>query len=637
MSKHQLNLPEPQTGLDHNTKRLHWRLRIMFVFVLLMLGILLTRFYWLQIKRYDYYTNAARQNRVSLIPIAPVRGEIVDVNGVPLARNYSAFSLEIIPKQLSGSIEDAIEALRPYVDITEGDLRRFKKFRENMRNYDNIPLKLKLTDQEAGRLAAELYRFPGVEINARTFREYPYGALTAHFVGYIGRISQKDQKDIEEKHYSTLYRGSTHIGKSGLEKFYEIQLHGAPSFQEVEKDAQGNIVKVLRTIPPKNGQTVKLSMDIRVQQAADRIMGNRRGAMIAINPQTGGVIAFVSKPSFDPNLFIDGIDTENWNRLNNDWQHPLINRVTQGLYPPGSTFKPFVSMAALEAGTISTGTMIYSPGSWSIPGSRHKFRDSARAGHGTIALGKAIQVSSDTFFYQVGYRMGIDKLTNGLEPFGFGKKTGIDLPGEYIGVLPSRAWKKKRFAKASEKVQEWQTGDTISISIGQGYNIYTPLQMAFATAILSTNGKVYRPHLAEQILDRDRQQITLIEPNPDHIIPYRAGHFNFVKRAMQQVLQKGGTAAHIGVGLKHTMAGKTGTAQVVNIKQGATYNKAALAEQHRDHAWFIAFAPVEKPTIAVAVIIENGGWGASAAPLARELIDFYLKNQQENDSETTKK
>ena len=633
-SRHELQRGEPSYGSDERKGQFRIRLRVAFAFVLIFFAILFARFFWMQVIRYDFFLQEARQNRISLIPVPPVRGEITDINGVALARNYSTFSLELIPNNLKQSVDETVELLRPFVEITEGDLRRFKKFREDMRPYDNIPLKLKLSDEEAAVLASELYRFPGVEINARTFREYPYGELTAHFVGYIGRISRKDQEAIEKKHYTTLYRGTTHIGKSGLESFYETQLHGAPSFQEVEKDAQGNVVRVLRTIPPKNGQTVKLAMDIRVQQEADRIMGNRRGAMVAVNPQTGGILAFVSKPSFDPNLFIDGIDTESWNKLNNDWQRPLINRVTQGLYPPGSTFKPFMAMAALDSGAITTGTMIYSPGTWSIPGSRHQFRDSKRSGHGTISLGRAIQVSSDTFFYQVGYRMGIDKISPRIAQFGLGQKTGIDLPNEYIGILPSREWKAKRFAKSSERVREWQTGDTVSVSIGQGYNTYTPLQMAFATAILSMNGTVYRPHLAQEIIDRERQQITIIEPNPDRKVNYHNEHFNFIKRSMQRVLQKEGTAAAIGKDLKYTMAGKTGTAQVVNIKQGGTYNKAALAEQHRDHAWFISFAPVEKPEIAVAVLLENGGWGASAAPLARQLTDFYLVTNRKAQEET---
>lgn len=614
----------PAPARNEEKRQFVLRVILAFVVVVIMFSILLGRLYWLQVVKYQDYVDKAHANRISLLPTPPTRGEIVDANGVVLARNYPAFSLEIVPNQLNAPLDNTIALLQQYVDITPADLRRFEKFRSEYRGYDNIPLKLKLTDDEAGRLSSELYRFPGVEINARTFREYPYGELTAHFVGYIGRISQRDMEQIKQDNRSALYRGTTHIGKLGLESFYEAQLHGTPGFQEVEKDAQGNIVQVLRTIPPKTGQTLKLALDIRMQREASRLLGNRRGAVVAINPQTGGVLALVSKPSFDANLFIDGIDSETWNGLNTDWQRPMINRATQGLYPPGSTFKPFMAMAALEAGTINMSSVLPAPGAWSIPGSSHQFRDSVRSGHGVVGVSKAIQVSSDTFFYQLGYRMGIDTLSEKLAPFGFGAQTGIDLPNEYMGVLPSREWKEKRFAKYKPAVRQWMPADTVSISIGQGYNAYTPLQMAFATAILSADGDVYRPHLVAQLIDHENQQSTILEPKPSRTVPYRHAHFEYVKRAMQKVLQPGGTAWRIGTGLKYSMAGKTGTAQVVRIKQGASYNAAALAEQHRDHAWFIAFAPVEKPKIAIAVIIENGGWGASAAPIARELADFYL-------------
>lgn len=440
---------------------------------------------------------------------------------------------------------------------------------------------------------------------------------------------------LEEEGLTALYRGSTHIGKSGLEKYYEHQLHGVPGYQEVEKDAYGNIVRVLKNVPSKMGQTLRLGMDIRMQQEADRILGDRRGALVAINPQDGTVLAFVSKPSFDPNLFIDGIDSDTWKMLNDDWKKPLINRVTQGLYPPGSTFKPFMGMALLESGKITQNTIIPAPGAWSIPGSRHIFRDSVRSGHGSANLSKAIQVSSDTFFYRLGYEMGIDKASPYLAQFGFGQKTGIDLPSEYVGVLPSREWKAKRFAKSSDPTaKEWRAGEMVSVSIGQGYNAYTPLQMAHATASLANNGVVHQPHLVKEILDFGARKITRINPNPERQIPFKTDNFEYVKRAMEKVLKPGGTAHRIGGGLAYTMGGKTGTAQVVQIKQGGRYNAAALREQHRDHAWFISFAPLEKPEIAIAVILENGGWGAYAAPLAREMTDFYMlhvKPQQFSD------
>ena len=611
------------------------RLLVAFILIVIFFSILLARFFYLQVTQHNEFSGQASSNRITLIPTPPVRGEIVDINGVPLAKNYPVFSLEVIPSRIEGKMEDVIEALKKYVDITPTDLKRFKKYRESYRKFENIPLKLRLTDEETARLSVHLREFKGVEVNSRTFREYPYGKLTSHFLGYIGRISDKDKEMLEEEGLTALYRGSTHIGKSGLEKYYEHQLHGIPGYQEVEKDAYGNIVRVLKNVPSKMGQTLRLGMDIRMQQEADRILGDRRGALVAINPQDGTVLAFVSKPSFDPNLFIDGIDSDTWKMLNNDWKKPLINRVTQGLYPPGSTFKPFMGMALLESGKITQNTIVPAPGAWSIPGSRHIFRDSVRSGHGSANLSKAIQVSSDTFFYRLGYEMGIDKASPYLAQFGFGQKTGIDLPSEYAGVLPSREWKAKRFAKSSDPTaKEWRAGEMVSVSIGQGYNAYTPLQMAHATASLANNGVVHQPHLVKEILDFGARKITRINPNPERQIPFKADNFEYVKHAMEKVLKPGGTAHRIGGGLAYTMGGKTGTAQVVQIKQGGRYNAAALREQHRDHAWFISFAPLEKPEIAIAVILENGGWGAYAAPLAREMTDFYMlhvKPQQFSD------
>ena len=612
------------------------RLLVAFILIVIFFSILLARFFYLQVTQHNEFSGQASSNRITLIPTPPVRGEIVDINGVPLAKNYPVFSLEVIPSRIEGKMEDVIEALKKYVDITPTDLKRFKKYRESYRKFENIPLKLRLTDEEAARLSVHLREFKGIEVNSRTFREYPYGKLTSHFLGYIGRISDKDKEMLEEEGLTALYRGSTHIGKSGLEKYYEHQLHGVPGYQEVEKDAYGNIVRVLKNVPSKMGQTLRLGMDIRMQQEADRILGDRRGALVAINPQDGTVLAFVSKPSFDPNLFIDGIDSDTWKMLNDDWKKPLINRVTQGLYPPGSTFKPFMGMALLESGKITQNTIVPAPGAWSIPGSRHIFRDSVRSGHGSANLSKAIQVSSDTFFYRLGYEMGIDKASPYLAQFGFGQKTGIDLPSEYTGVLPSREWKAKRFAKSSDPTaKEWRAGEMVSVSIGQGYNSYTPLQMAHATASLANNGVVHQPHLVKEVLDFGARKITRINPNPERQIPFKADNFEYVKRAMEKVLKPGGTAHRIGGGLAYTMGGKTGTAQVVQIKQGGRYNAAALREQHRDHAWFISFAPLEKPEIAIAVILENGGWGAYAAPLAREMTDFYMlhvKPQQFSDS-----
>ncbi|WP_416190760.1 penicillin-binding protein 2 [Neisseria sp. CCUG12390] len=624
------SLPE-QTAADTLQSDSLLRLLVAFVLIVIFFALLLVRFVYLQVTRHDDFTGRASTNRITIIPSPPARGEIVDVNGVPLAENYPVFSLEVIPSEVEGKMDDLVQALRRYVDITDADLKRFKKYREQYRKFENIPLKLKLTDEEAAKLAVHLHEFKGVEVNSRTFRSYPYGALTSHFLGYIGRISDRDQEKLQEQELTALYRGSTHIGKSGLENYYEHQLHGVPGYQEVEKDAYGNIVKVLKNVPPKMGQTLRLGMDIRMQLEADRILAGKRGAIVAINPQNGDVLAFVSKPSFDPNLFIDGIDTETWKALNEDWQRPLINRVTQGLYPPGSTFKPFIGMAFLESGKLKQNTVLPAPGAWSIPGSRHLFRDAVRRGHGSANLSRAIQVSSDTFFYRAGYELGIDKTHPYLAAFGLGEQTGIDLPNEYRGILPSREWKAKRFAKAkSPSAREWLPGEMVSVSVGQGYNAYTPLQMAHATASLANDGLVYRPHLVKEILNYNSREITKINPKPERKIPFKHDNFEYIKNAMVKVLKPGGTGYRIGEGLAYSMGGKTGTAQVVQIQQGRSYNAAALREQHRDHAWFISFAPVDKPEIAIAVLLENGGWGANAAPLARSLTDFYMLNVKQN-------
>ena len=601
------------------------RLLVAFVLVAVLFAVLLARFVYLQVYKHADYTAQAASNRIALIPTPPARGNITDVNGVVLAGNYSAYALEVIPDKIGGEIEALISALRQYINISPTDIKRFKKFQNELRSYDRIPLKVKLNHEEAARLAPQLYRFSGVEINTRTFRQYPYGAMGAHFLGYIGRISDKDQQKLREEDLMALYRGSINIGKSGLEAYYERQLLGIPGHQRVEKDAYGKIVRVLSEVSPIAGQNLKLAMDIRVQQYADNLLGNRRGAIIAIDPQTGGVLAYVSKPTFDPNLFVDGIDHENWAALNENWQRPLINRITQGLYPPGSTFKPFMGMAALESGKLTQSTVMPAPGAWSIPGSRHVFRDSVRSGHGSANLSKAIQVSSDTFFYRLGYEMGIVKTHPYLAKFGLGSQTGIDLPHEYKGVLPSPEWKAKRFAKATNKsARQWLPGEMVSVSIGQGYNAYTPLQMAHATASLANNGVVYRPHLVKEIIDLNQRQIIKLDTSPTRTIAFKHENFEYVKQAMAKVMRPGGTAWRAGAGLAYPMGGKTGTAQVVQIKQGQSYNSASLAEKHRDHAWFISFAPVNKPKIAIAILLENGGWGANAAPLARQLSDYYL-------------
>lgn len=611
-------------NLRTEESQFQFRLLIAYTFILVLFLVLVIRFVWLQIFQHEHFVTLAQNNRISLLPILPNRGLILDRNNIVLAQNRSAYTLEVTASKVK-SLDATINTLRQFVDITPRDLKRFRKLLEESKGFETIPLKVKLSDEEAARLAAHAWRYPGVEVKARLFRDYPYKEITSHVLGYIGRISPKDKEKLEEEDKITNYRGSTYIGKTGLEAIYEDELHGVVGFEEVETDSGGRAVRSLKRTPPINGKTLKLALDIRLQKMADALFRDRRGAMVAIDPANGGVLAFLSKPGFDPSLFIDGIDSQTWTMLNTDWQKPLINRALRGVYPPGSTFKPFMAMAALESGIIGQHDVRPAPGYFTLPGSSHQFRDSRPHGNGMVNLARAITVSSDTFFYKLAWEIGIDRLSPLLGEFGLGSKTGIDLDGEASGILPSRKWKAKRFAKQGVAYSKWIPADVVSIGIGQGYNAYTPLQMAHATAILANDGKVFKPHLVQEVVDTQTNQAYRINTQPIRKLPFKQNNFEYVKQGMVGVLQPGGTAARIGAGLSYSMAGKTGTAQVVSIQQGQKYNAASLAEQKRDHSWFIAFAPVENPKIAMAIIVENAGWGsAEAAPITRQLFDYYL-------------
>lgn len=609
-----------------------FQLRLLLAFAGMLLGfaILAGRFAWLQVYQHEHFATLAQNNSISLVPIIPNRGLIIDRNGVVLAQNYSAYTLELTPYKIE-DLSRTLDGLGQLVEINPRDIKRFRKQAEENRSFESIPLKIKLSDEEVARVSANIWRFPGVEVKARLFRDYPFKEITSHVVGYIGRINQKEQQALEDNDELADYRGSTHIGKTGLEYTYEKVLHGTAGFEEMETDAGGRAVRTLRRVLPSNGHTLKLALDIELQKLAWDSFGDRRGALVAIDPSTGGVLAFVSKPGYDPNLFIDGIDSQSWKDLNEDWKKPLVNRALRGLYPPGSTFKPFMAMAALETKFREPSYTIPDPGYFSLPGSVHRFRDSKPTGWGSMNMFRSIQVSSDTYYYKLAWDMGIDRLSPQLAKFGFGSQTGIDLDGEARGVLPSKAWKRKRFAgkRYPEAARTWTPADVVPIGIGQGYNTYTPLQVAHAIAILANNGVVYQPHVVKEIENLKTGEISKVAATPVRDNHHDPANLAFVKSAMEAVLKPGGTAARIGAGLSYTMAGKTGTAQVVQIKQGAKYNASALAEIHRDHSWFVAFAPVEAPKMAIAVIVENGGWGAAAAaPIARELFDYYLTGRR---------
>lgn len=590
--------------------------------MLVCFGILAARFFHLQIVRYEYYHTLAENNRISLVPTPPTRGLIMDRNGVVLAHNFFAYTLEITPAKVE-DLDRTLDDLGKLIAVTPADLKRFKKLREQSHSFENVPLRTQLTEAEAARFAVERYRFPGVEIRSRVFRHYPRGALGAHLIGYIGRINDRDQRKLKESGDFPNYQGSDHIGKSGVEQFYETALHGLTGTQQVETDADGHAVRVLSSSPPTPGDNLVLSVDIKMQEIAEKAFGTRRGALVALDPNSGQVLAYVSMPTFDPNLFVNGIDPDSWKALNESLDKPLINRPLRGIYPPGSTFKPFVALAGLETGLRQPPYSISDPGFYKLGNSTHRYRDWKPSGHGTVDMRKAITVSCDTFFYGLAHELGIARLADFTGHFSFGKRTGIDLNGELRGLLPTPEWKKKRFK------QVWFPGDTLIVGIGQGYTLATPMQLAQATAILANNGVAYRPRLVSGIQPTGSGRLQPIAPEVIDRIELNPKHVELVKLGMIDVTKPGGTASSVGAGAPYAIAAKTGTAQVVGIKQNEKYNEAATAERHRDHALFIAYAPADAPRIALAVIVENGGHGGSAAgPIARQVMDYYLLGKE---------
>lgn len=605
---------------NHQREIFYFRLRLAIGigFVLTLFGILLLRFIYLQAVRHDYYQTLAESNRISVVPIVPNRGLILDRNGVVLAHNYSGYTLEITPSKTNG-LDATIDELSKLVEITPRDRKRFRKLLAERRNFETLMIRNKLTDEEVARFAAQQYRFPGVEIKARLFRDYPYGDKMSHLIGYIGRINQTDVEQLEENELAANYRGSDYIGKTGLEQSYESELHGTTGVEQVEVDSGGRAVRMLSRTAPSSGNTLVLSVDAKLQEIAFQSFGNYRGALVAIDPNNGEVLAFVSKPGYDPSLFIDGIDPQNWDELNNSPDTPLNNRALRGQYPPGSTIKPFMALTGLHYGERSPSFTISDPGYFTLPGSGHQYRDWKKGGHGSVDMFKSIVVSCDTYYYGLATELGIDKIYNYLSGFGFGKKTGIDLEGETSGLLPSQEWKMKRYK------QKWYAGDTVSVGIGQGYNLVTPMQLAYATATLANDGVAYKPHLVREVRSARSSENRQVVSKPEFDLKIDPAHLDLVKRAMAAVTQPGGTAVAAAAGAPYKIAGKTGTAQVIGIKQGATYNESQIAERFRDHAWFIAFAPAEQPKIALVVLAENGGHGGgTAAPIARKVLDYYL-------------
>ena len=587
--------------------------------VLAAFGLLLARFVWLQVLQHDAYRAKAEENRIAVVPVAPSRGLVLDRHGEVLARNYLAYTLEIFPAQVS-NLESSIAELAEYVDIQPRDRARFRKLLQETRNAESLPIRTRLSDEEVARIAANRWRFTGVDIRARLFRQYPHGDVAAHVLGYIGRVTTHDQERLEELGDAANYRGTDYIGKAGIEASYQQELHGITGVEQVEIDAAGRGIRTLSRTASQPGNNISLTLDVRLQEVAERAFGERRGALVAIEPATGAVLAFVSMPGYDPNLFVDGIDPSSWDALNNSPDLPLNNRAIAGVYPPGSTFKPYMALAALELGKRTVRSTINDPG-YFVFGDR-RFRDSKPGGHGVVDMYKSIVMSSDTYYYMLANDMGIDAIAAFMQRFGFGARTGIDLEGEATGILPSPEWKLARYKRPEQ--QKWYAGETISVGIGQGYNAYTPAQLAQAMATLANNGAMFRPHLVSHVDSARTGERRTIEPQLVRQVPLKPEHVEFVKRAMGGVTREG-TGARAFAGAQYTSGGKTGTAQVVAMKQNEKYDASKVTERLRDHSLYIAFAPLESPKIALAVLVENGGFGArTAAPIARTVLDYFL-------------
>ncbi len=609
-----------------------FRLRVFAaaLFVLVCFSLLVSRMVHLQVNRYEELSTRAEANRIAVLPIVPNRGRIVDRNGVVLATNYTAYTLEITPSKVE-NLEDTINGLAEFIDIQPKDRRRFKRQMEESKSFESLPIRTRLTDEDVARFIAQRYRFAGVEIKARLFRHYPLGEVGSHLIGYIGRINQKEKEAMEDWEDEDIanYRGTEYIGKLGLEQRYERELHGVTGFEEVETTAGGRAVRRLRSQLPSPGNTLVLSIDIRLQAMVEQLFGDRRGALVAIDPRNGEVLAFVSKPTFDPNLFVEGIDAENWRELNESLDKPLLNRALRGTYPPGSTYKPFMAMAALNTGKRSPFTIIHDPGFYMFGGHRYGSPENERGG--AMDMRRSIVESSNVYYYSLAHEMGVDLIHDQLEPFGFGRKTGIDMEGEVTGLLPSTEWK-RRVSKRPEQ-KKWFAGETISLGIGQGYNSFTMVQIATAMATLSSGGLRFEPRLVREVEDTVSGQRRRVSAQAVESLALKPAHVAVILDAMGGVTTHG-TSTKVFAGAPYTSGGKTGTAQAVGIRPNAKYSPSHMAERLRDHSLYVAFAPRDQPQLALAVIVENAGWGAAAAaPIARRVFDFVLQGNYPSEED----
>jgi penicillin-binding protein 2 len=616
---------------ENELARFRLRLAAAALFVLFAFGLLIARLAYLQIGKHEELSVQAENNRIAVVPITPNRGLILDRNGVVLANNYSAYTLEIAPAKVA-DLEATIDKLAEIVDIQPRDRKRFRRVIDESKSLESVPIRNRLSDEEVARFTAQRFRFDGVEIKARLFRSYPLGELGSHLIGYIGRINPGEKQSMEDNWSDddlANYRGTEYIGKLGVEQNYENELHGTTGFEEVEMSAGGRAVRRLRSSPATPGNALVMSVDIRLQAMIEELFGDRRGALVAIDPRNGEILAFVSKPNFDPNLFVDGIDSENWKALNESPDKPLLNRALRGTYPPGSTYKPFMAMAALMLGKRTPQQTIFDPGYFNF--GNHRFRDDKEGGHGTVDMYKSIVQSCDTYYYMLGNDLGVDAIHDFMAPLGFGQTTGIDLQGELRGTLPSTEWKRNAYKK--KEAQKWYAGETISLGIGQGYNAFTMLQLAQAEATMAAGGERHTPHLVravEHYESRVAKPLAFADPPP---LPWKPEYVAFIHNALYGVTQEG-TSRGSFVGAPYKSGGKTGTAQVVEIKANEKYNANRVDERHRDHALYTAFAPLENPRIAVALVVENAGFGAgAAAPIARRIFDYVLLGQYPSEAD----
>ncbi len=592
------------------------RLMIAILVTVLLLLVLVARLMYLQIIHQEHYSTLSEENRVNILPIPPSRGLIYDRNGIVLAQNLPSFSLRLVPEHVP-DLQQTLAELRSLIAVSDEDLERFHKERKRKRRFEGIPLRFRLDDEEVARISVNQYRLPGVEIHAELARHYPLGKLASHAVGYVGRINERELDKLD----TSMYAATSHIGKVGVERAYEALLHGQVGYQQVESNAQGRILHVLERTLPTPGKNLFLNLDVQLQRVAEDAMGENNGALVALDPRTGAVLAFVSTPTYDPNLFVNGLDRKTFSELRDSPERPLFNRALRGQYPPGSTVKPFLGLAGLELDEIKETDSLKCPGWYMQPGDSRRYRDWKKLGHARTDLTKAIVESCDVYFYDLARTLGIDRMHDYLSIFGLGQHTGIDIKGELGGILPSREWKQRTYRTV------WYPGETLITGIGQGFMLTTPLQLANITATLSMYGRRTQPNMIYAIQDAADKEHQLISPKPLEPVPVgQLGNWETIIKAMQLVINSPkGTAHRLSYRLPYSIAGKTGTAQVFGLKQDEEYKEEEISKKLRDHALFIGFAPVEDPKIAVAVIVENGGHGSSAAaPVVRKVMDQYF-------------